>query len=275
MPYGLSMADILAHHAHVFPGSTNPNGSIDRLLRLMDECGIARAVCFAPFAFQSPGIDPNAWLAQAIAGNARFRGFGTIDFTANDLPGQVRHIRELGLMGIKLHPNTQKFDILSKDAMQVYAAAQEQKLFVSFHTGVHHFRIKSYNVLGFDEIAHAFPDFRFSLEHVGGYHFFGDALAVLFNNIPFPPKPDHRPRVHGGLVSVFNRAKLPFWYLSPQQICDAIAQVGAEQLIFGLDFPYNLEEDTRMGIEVIRGLPIGEMQKAMILGGNLQRELGV
>jgi len=77
------------------------------------------------------------------------------------------------------------------------------------------------------------------------------------------------------LVSVFNRTKLPFWYLTPQQILDAIAQVGAELFIFGLDFPYNLEEDTRMGLEVIRSLPISDEQKAMILGGNLRRELGL
>ena len=269
------MAEVFAHHAHVFPDGANPQATVERLAKLMDTCGVARAVCFAPFAFQVPGMDPNAWLAETIARRPRFRGFGTVDFARNDLAGQVRQIRELGLLGIKLHPNTQKFDILSPPALEVYQAAQAEKLFLSFHTGVHHFRIKSYNVLGFDEIAHQFPDLRFSMEHVGGYHFFGDALAVLFNNIPFPPKPGYLPRVHGGLVSVFNRTKLPFWYLTPQQILDAIAQVGAELFIFGLDFPYNLEEDTRMGLEVIRSLPISDEQKAMILGGNLRRELGL
>jgi predicted TIM-barrel fold metal-dependent hydrolase len=269
------MPDVFAHHAHVFPESANPGGTVERLLRLMDDCGVAGAVCFAPFALQIPGTDPNRWVAERLARESRLRGFGTVDFTQNDLAAQVRQIRELGLLGIKLHPNTQKFDILSSEAMQVYAAAQEHKLFLSFHTGVHHYRLKFYNLLGFDEIAHSFPDLRFSLEHVGGYHFFGDALAVMFNNIPFPPIPGHRPRVHGGLVSVFNRKKLPFWHLTDQQICDAIAQVGAELFIFGLDFPYNQEEDTRLGMEVIRNLPITEEQKGMILGGNLRRELSL
>ena len=267
------MAEIFAHHAHVFPDSVNPNGTLERLARLMDECGIAQAVCFAPFAFQLPGEDPNQWLVKTIKSNSRFRGFGTIDFSRGDFRDQVRQIRDLGLLGIKLHPNTQKFDILSPQAMEVYATAQEQKLFISFHTGVHHYRIRNYNVLGFDEIAHSFPDLRFSLEHVGGYHFFNHALAVLFNNIPFPPKPGFQPRVHGGLVSVFNRDKLPFWYLTPQQIADAVVQVGAELLIFGLDFPYNQEQDTRLGLEVIGNLPISQEKKSMILGGNLRREL--
>jgi len=267
------MSQIFAHHAHVFPEQTNPHGTLERLGRLMDECGIAQAVCFAPFAFQMPGEDPNGWLSKTIKGNDRFRGFGTIDIGRSDLRDQVRRIRELGLLGIKLHPNTQKFDVLSQQSMEVYAEAQEQKLFISFHTGVHHYRLKNYNVLSFDEIAHKFPELRFSLEHVGGYHFFKEALAVMFNNIPFPPKPGFRPRVHGGLVSVFNRNKLPFWHLTPEQICDAIAQVGAQLLIFGLDFPYNLEEDTRLALDVIRNLHIANEQKDMILGGNLRREL--
>ena len=271
------MAAIFAHHAHVFPDDVNPAGSIGRLLRLMESCGIERAVCFAPFANQvaQKQLDPNAWLAKALADQPRLKGFGTVDFSRADMADQVRRIRELGLLGIKLHPNTQKFDILSPPALAVYAAAQEQKLLLSFHTGVHHYRIKHYNLLGFDEIAQQFPDLRFSLEHIGGYHFFTDALAVIFNNIPFPPKHGYRPRVLGGLVSNFSREKLPFWFLTPEKILDAIAQVGAELLIFGLDFPYNLEEDTKIGIETIRALPISEEKKAMILGGNLRRELGI
>ena len=66
---------------------------------------------------------------------------------------------------------------------------------IVFHSGVHHYRIANYRVLKFDEIAHQFPRLRFTLEHVGGYSFFNEALAVIVNNIPFPPEPGKRPRV--------------------------------------------------------------------------------
>ncbi|HEX8521215.1 MAG TPA: amidohydrolase family protein [Tepidisphaeraceae bacterium] len=268
------MGDIFAHHCHVFPESVNSGGTIPRLLELLDACNIAKAVAFAPFAQQVGGeMNPNRWLASELKSQPRLVGFGTINFATENLREQVQEIRALGLRGIKLHPNTQKFDILSPQAVEVYAAAQDENLFISFHTGVHHYRIKHYNVLGFDEIAHQFPDLRFSLEHVGGYHFFTEALAVIFNNIPFPPVPHHRPRVLGGLVSNFSRQKLPFWYLRPEQIVEAIEQVGAELMIFGIDFPYNREEDTTFALQTINALPIAEEQKRLILGGNLQREL--
>ena len=46
------------------------------------------------------------------------------------------------------------------------------------------------------------------------------------------------------------------------------------QLIFGLDFPYNGEKETKLGIETIRSVPITQEEKELILGENLRREIG-
>jgi predicted TIM-barrel fold metal-dependent hydrolase len=268
---------ILAHHAHVFPEAVNPKGSIDRLLHLLDDCGIDQAVCFAPFVGQMGGTgDPVQWLAAELRrrGNDRLFGFGTVDLTRTDLRDQVRRIRDAGFRGIKLHPNVQEFDILGDAALQVYAAAEAEDLFLTFHSGVHHYRIAHYNVLKFDEVAYGFPRLRLSLEHVGGYSFFADALAVIVNNIPFPPVPGKRARVFGGLTSVFTRDFLRFWFMDDARMREAISQAGASQFIFGLDFPYNLEENTKTALATIRNLGLSAEDQALILGGNLRRELG-
>ena len=159
--------------------------------------------------------------------------------------------------------------------MEVYAAAQDENLFLTFHSGVHHYRIKHYNVLGFDEIAYNFPRLRISLEHVGGYSFFHEALAVIVNNIPFPPREGERPRVFGGLTSVFTSHYNRFWYMPRERLVEAVAQAGAAQLIFGLDFPYNLEDNTKLGLQALRDLGLPPDDLALILGGNLRRELGL
>src|SRR4051794_4119084 len=144
-----SNSHVLAHHAHVFPQSVNPNGTIDRLLRLLDACGIDGAVCFAPFAHQTDaaGIEPVGWLAAELKSQPRLYGFGTVDMRRRDVRDQIRRIADLGLRGIKLHPNAQEFDLLGPAAAEVYAAAQDADLFLTFHSGVHHYRIKHYNVL--------------------------------------------------------------------------------------------------------------------------------
>jgi predicted TIM-barrel fold metal-dependent hydrolase len=45
------------------------------------------------------------------------------------------------------------------------------------------------------------------------------------------------------------------------------------QMIFGLDFPYNREEETKIGLATIRSLGLTDVEVEMILGGNLRREL--
>ena len=274
-----SSTHVLAHHAHVFPEAVNPNGTLDRLLRLLDECGIDGAVCFAPFAYQleraGSNVDPVAWLAGELKSRPRLHGFGTVDVRRRDVRDQVKRVADFGFRGIKLHPNAQEFDLLGHVALEVYAAAQDHDLFLTFHSGVHHYRIKHYNVLAFDEIAYNFPRLRLSLEHVGGYSFFHEALAVIVNNIPFPPRPDKKARVYGGLTSVFTTHYNRFWYMSPDRLAEAVAQAGAQLLIFGLDFPYNLEENTKIGLQTLRGMGLSAADLALILGGNLRRELGI
>ena len=264
---------IYAHHAHVFPAAVKPEGTIDQLLRLMDACGMEGAVCFPPLPPQALDLDTNQWLSAEIAGRPRLRGFGVIDFARPDLPGQVRRIAELGLRGIKLHPNIQQFAINCPQAMEVYGAAQEIGLFLSFHTGIHHFDLRKTSLLHFDELARTFPRLRFSLEHMGGYHFFNEALAVLANHFP-PPWLEYKCRIFAGLASVFTQHYNRFWYIRPDQIMEIIAQSSVEQVIFGLDFPYYQEKEIRIALQTIAQLPVDEPARAKILGLNLQREIG-
>ena len=207
------------------------------------------------------------------AGTIELFGFGTIDPRRDDLPAQVKRVKDLGLVGMKLHPNAKDFDILSPKMLEVYAAAQELGLFITFHSGVHQSRLRETQVIRFDEIPWQFPKLKFSMEHVGGYHFFNEALAVIFNHVP-PPWEKGVCNVFGGLASVFTTDHNRFWHLRDDQIKELALQVGVRQLIFGLDFPYNLEDDTMLAMRTLERL-FTEEERAMILGSNLRRELGL
>lgn len=261
---------IFANHAHVFQQSVRPEATVERLLQLMDACEIDQAVCYAPFSNQmeSDQIGWNEWLAKEISQHDRLYGFGTLNFQQTNMKEQVEQIADLGLKGIKLHPAYQKFNILSPQAYEAYAAAEEHNLFLSFHTGIHWHRIKDYDVVLFDEIAYHFQKLKFSMEHVGGYHFFPEALAVIVNNI-------RRGTVYGGLTSVFTLDSNRFWHLNRERLLELVAQAGAKQLIFGLDFPYNLEKETKIGLEAIDNLNLTEEERDLVLGGNLRRVLGI
>ena len=241
---------IFANHAHVFPEEAKPGCGIDSLKALMDECSIERAVCFAPFPSQykeynMPG-DCISWLAGAIKNDDSLVGFGTIDFDSGDITGQVNRIADLGFRGIKLHPAYQEFNIMGDKACEVYSAAQENGLFLSFHTGLHWHRIADYQPLLFDEVAWNFPRLKFSMEHVGGYHFFREALAVICNNHHRASDPR---RVYAGLTSIMpDDNGLPdYWTLSDDELLTLIHQGDDDCAIFGLDFPYRKALYDKMG----------------------------
>ena len=241
---------IFANHAHVFPEEAKPGCGIDSLKALMDECSIERAVCFAPFPSQYKEYnmtgDCISWLAGAIKNDDSLVGFGTIDFDSGDITGQVNRIADLGFRGIKLHPAYQEFNIMGDKACEVYSAAQENGLFLSFHTGLHWHRIADYQPLLFDEVAWNFPRLKFSMEHVGGYHFFREALAVICNNHHRASDPR---RVYAGLTSIMpDDNGLPdYWTLSDDELLTLIHQGDDDCAIFGLDFPYRKALYDKMG----------------------------
>ena len=271
---------IFANHAHLFPKNTKPNGDIDCLKRLMDECEIEKAVCFAPFQSQMERYEltqnANEWVANEIKNDDRFVGFGTVHFDIGNLKEQVKKIKDLGLYGIKIHPAAQELKIDSPELFEVYDQSQNEGLFISFHTGLHWHRIADYQMLLFDEVAYNFPKLKFSMEHMGGYSFFKEALLVMNNNSR--AEVDH---VFAGWTSInmeedaFGNEIEGAWSLTDKQLCTIIHQTGNKRSMFGLDTPYADAQKTMKAINRIKNLPIPEEAKRGILGDNLREALGI
>ena len=88
---------IFANHAHLFPDNTKPNGDLNTLKSIMDECEIEGAVCFSPFWHQmdmyahTTGQNPCEWAAKALKNEPNLVGFGTIDFDRKDFAFPLPH----------------------------------------------------------------------------------------------------------------------------------------------------------------------------------------
>ena len=275
----MSAYKIFANHAHVFPKGSKDNAQLENLKALMEECGIEGAVCFAPFNNQTERvgitINQNKWLYEEIKNEKNLIGFGTINFDIGSIQNQVKEIKELGFKGIKIHPAAQEVKVDGRELFEVYAEAEKQGLFLSFHTGLHWHRIKEYSMLLFDEVAYNFPKLKFSMEHVGGYSFFKEALLVMNNN---ERKGNN---IYAGLTSIsmeedaLGNLRPGAWSLTDDDLCTLIHQTGEKNSIFGLDFPYKDVEYTKNAIERIKNLPITEAAKKGILGENLKAVLNL
>ena len=270
---------VFANHAHVFPKGSKDNAQLENLKDLMEKCGIEGAVCFAPFNHQTERvgikINQNKWLYNEIKNENNLIGFGTIKFDIGSINEQVKEIKELGFKGIKIHPAAQEVKVDGRELFEVYAEAEKQGLFISFHTGLHWHRIKDYSMLLFDEVAYNFPNLKFSMEHVGGYSFFKEALLVMNNNSRKGEK------IYAGLTSIametdsLGNKRAGAWSLTDDDLCTLIYQTGEKNSIFGLDFPYKDVEYTKNAIERIKNLPITEDAKRGILGENLKAALNI
>ena len=275
----MSNYKIFANHAHVFPKGSKDNAQLENLKELMEKCEIESAVCFAPFNHQTERvgikINQNKWLFDEIKNEKNLIGFGTINFDIGSIQNQVKEIKELGFKGIKIHPAAQEVKVDGRELFEVYAEAEKQGLFLSFHTGLHWHRIKEYSMLLFDEVAYNFPKLKFSMEHVGGYSFFKEALLVMNNN---ERKGNN---IYAGLTSIsmeedaLGNLRPGAWSLTDDDLCTLIHQTGEKNSIFGLDFPYKDARYTKNAIERIKNLPITEDAKKGILGENLKAVLNL
>jgi len=262
--------EIFANHAHVFPEDVREEGSVDNLLRLMDACGIARAVCFAPFRSQVEDAgytEPNDWLMQKIHDEPRLVGFACINPMDEDAIDRLIMAVGIGLKRCKLHPAFDKFDILDKCAMDFYAAADGLDMPLDFHTGPHWWRIRDYLPIKFDEIAFKHPGLSMVFEHLGGRPFYEDMLAVLGNNLPIGAPGN----LYGGIASVLQRDYQKLWYLGIERVAEAIYILGEDMPIYGLDFPYNTVEHIKSDIEQLKTLELSDEAFAKLFGGNLER----
>lgn len=265
---------IIANHAHLMPphdkgGSGWPDGDADMLLGHLDYCGIDRVIIFPPFAFQVKNSmkEANLWaLRQAKMHPDRFIPAGTIFPLARDILEMLDILHAEGIRLAKVHPSIDLHDIADPKAGECYAKAQELGIALDYHTGPHGTRLSLADPTKFDDIAWDYPKLKLIFEHLGGRTFFEQFMAILSN---------HKPgRIFGGLTSVLAYETHKLWYLGPEKVADLVKCVGADKLIYGLDFPWNSAETNKQDIEIIKNLDITETDKEKILGGNLAALVG-
>lgn len=263
---------IFANHAHIYPKQVREKGTVDALKRYLDECGIDKCVAFSTFPdiLRSNGIelDQNKSLYDEIKGNHDIVGFGTVD-PSGDTDAQLEQIAGYGFKGIKIHPQVQDLPLAGEKAFKIYKKCEELGLFISFHSGIHWNRMRDTAVVLFDEVAYNFQNLRFSMEHIGGYSFFNEALAVMVNN----KRDGIQPRVYAGWTSIAGEDDS--WSISDKRLYTLLKQTTDNNSIFGLDFPFKSVEYNKDAIKRIKELNIPEESKDKILGGNLANALGV
>lgn len=260
------MYQIIDAHCHIYPdaiarkaaASTGKfygglpatcDGTVDSLLAEGDRVGIDH------FVVQSVATKPeqvrsiNEFIAREVAAHpTRLTGLGTLHPDSDDLEGDVRHLMELGLRGVKLHPDIQKFKLDDYRCLKIFDLC-EGKLPMLIHAGDNRFDYSNPNRLL--PILQIYQNLTVIGAHFGGYSIWQEAAEELH-----------------GIPNLYVDCSSTMFALDDAAVVKLIRTYGAERVLFGTDYPmWSPTEELRH----FQRLPLTEQERSLILHQNAVR----
>ena len=253
-------------HTHVYPEKiarkatlsvcdfydleTENTGTSAELLEMGSRAGVEKYLIL-PVAVRPDHVHGiNEFIKGECDAHSEFVGFGTVHAEMDDIVSEVEHIRSLGLHGIKMHPDTQKFDIDDRRLYPMYEEA-EGKLPVYLHTGDPRYDYSHPKRLR--RVLEDFPKLQTVAAHLGGWSVFDEAQEYL--------------RDTDCLVDVSSS----LMFISPEEAVKYIRSFGTERVMFGSDFPL---WDPDVEVKRFLGLPLTEAELEQIAYKTAEEFLG-
>ncbi|MBR2528681.1 MAG: amidohydrolase [Blautia sp.] len=232
------MIRIIDSHCHIYPDgialkavnavdhfydklpTCHYDGTVATLLSSGKEAGISHFIVHSVATSPQQVSRINQFLARSVAeSEGHFTGLGTMHPESEDLKGDLREIMALGLKGIKIHPDIQKFPVDSPSAMRIFELCEDQGLPICVHTG--DYRYDYSNPSRVERVLKAFPRLKFIGAHFGGWSVWKEALNKLSDY----------PNLTVDTSSSF------FW-LTLDQTRELVKGYGPERVMFGTDYPF-------------------------------------
>ncbi len=225
---------IIDAHCHIYPdkiaakasASTSDfyqmpslfDGKISTLLDRGGQAGIEHFIVqsVATTPKQVSGI--NRFIAGAVAeSQGRFTGLGTLHPDSENPQAEIEEILALGLKGVKLHPDIQRFSIDDPKMDKIYTLCQG-RLPILMHTGDHRFDFSNPNRM--KPVLEKYPELTVVGAHFGGWSVWDTATEMLSQYPNF-----------------FVDCSSSLYAMTPQKAKELILAYGVDRVLFGTDYP--------------------------------------
>jgi len=264
---------IIDFHTHIFPDelafraldkmssainhiyAMQSDGTLGGLLANMDAWGIDVSVVQPVITSPSQFHTINTW-AQSICSD-RIVSFGAIYPHLDDLDACKRDIDfivQLGLKGLKFHPEFQEFIVDDALMLRVYDYALSNGLILLFHAGADPGFTPPFrsNPKRFAHIMQAMPGGTIIAAHLGGHAQWDDVEQYLVG------------------TEIYLDTSMGFEFYPHAQFLRIVQNHGAQKILFGADSPWS---NAASEIAILESLALDLEAKTAILGGNAQRIL--
>ena len=195
------------------------SGTTENLLKLGSEAGIDH------FIVQSVATTPklvaciNRFIAEEVEkSGGKFTGLGTLHPDSEDQDGDVAHLIELGLHGVKLHPDIQQFKIDDYRCLKIYELCEKKSLPILMHTGDYRYDFSNPNRLL--PVMQIYTSLTVVGAHLGGWSVWDDAAEKLL-----------------GLDNLYFDCCSCMPYIDKNKVKELIRTFGAKRVLFGTDYP--------------------------------------
>ncbi len=183
----------------------------------------------------------------------RLIGFGSVHPFAEDAMDELDRIADLGLRGIKLHPDYQGFFVDDAKAVRVYEKASSLGLITVLHSGSDLGRPFPVHCTP-KRLSHVLAAFKAPVvaAHLGGFQHYDEVEKHLVG------------------TDVYLDTAFLYGAISPEQARRIITNHGSERILFGSDCPW---QGMRDALHVIRSLDLPYLDITNILEKNAFRIL--
>ncbi len=261
---------IIDAHAHIFPDKIaakavagignfydslqmHLDGTAETLVKQGEAAGIGK------FLVQSVATVPeqvksiNDFISEQVKKYPdKFIGFAAMHPDFEDVRAELDRAVSLGLKGIKLHPDFQRFNIDDEKAFEIYEAAEEMGFPILMHMGDNRTEFSKPKRL--IKIIEKFPRIKIIGAHFGGWSEWDSAADILKG------------------TGVWTDCSSSLYAMSPEHARSLIDAYGTDRVLFGTDYPmWTASEE----LERFGRIPLTEREREMILHENAEKLLSV
>lgn len=263
------MYRIIDAHCHIYPPAISQkaaantasfyglpatcDGTVETLLHVGGQAGISH------YLVQSVATKPeqvrsiNEFIAREVAAHPGvLTGFGTLHPDSEDIPGDVEYLISLGLKGVKLHPDIQKFKLDDYRCLKIYDCC-EGRLPILLHTGDSRYDFSNPNRLL--PILKIYRNLTVIGAHFGGFSVWEKAAGKL-----------------AGTPNLYVDCSSTMFKLPAERVVDLIHAYGADRVLFGTDYPM---WSPVVEVERFMRLKLTEGERRLILHQNAEKLLDI
>ena len=231
------MYNIFDAHCHIYPADIAPravagvdafygglpvkprDGTVATLLETGREAGISRFLVHSVATSPHQVGSINRFIAREVANSGgTFVGLGALHPDSENLESDLHDLILLGLRGVKLHPDIQRFEADAPKAMRLYEICADAGLPVLMHTGDFRFDYSNPNRIA--NVLRSFPKLKLIGAHLGGWSVWDAAARTLPDFTNF----------------MVDSSSCSRW-LSTERMKQIIRAYGANRVLFGTDYP--------------------------------------